>query len=1429
MKYRFLSYIILFFFTAFFHYSKAQTDMSITIKDHNGNTEPMITCDYNFVKDHCITLTANYPEIRNTNDYTVSSLNYTPIGNFTEGTEVRLKEDDYWSEALPIGFNFCLYGMSFSSMVINDNGVISFDTQLAGAKSPFAIAGNVESGRLSPYTVFGVYHDMVNDPASRECSTGSCGKITYYTTGTAPFRKTVINYYRMNIFDCDNEKSTFQVVLYETTNVVEVYVKDKPASCKRDNDPSSTVNRALIGITGKDGFGKAPPGRNNEKWNTDSTGSEAWSFSPKGNSVPTIQWFDSEDEDTVLGDGKTLTVCPTKNTTYKVLVTFNICGTASLYGAISIKFAYDYPAAKPVERNVCYDGTTPDFNALIPEAVGSLPANYKKTLYNTQSEAIAGGPGVSGISNNQTLYLRVEHPANSNCFTVVPLTIYKRQVPNVKDTTIEKCILQNGTIKTIDPTKENILGLGTDVTALFYLNRTDAENNNTNYISTLDVTSLPKTYVLYARVFNKYAVDCSVKIIQVTLICKPQPYLPDVAYAECGPTYTVTNFNLTQYETSIPGYQSYFKFKYYTTQSSAMAGDGTYLSNPTKYNGGNGDVIYVRVDQGNTTYCPSIFRIIFTLKTSKLSAETQAFCDDGSGKATINLETYFTNLAGSSIKLINFYSDAEATTLLPNYKNFVVDQITTVYARYLEDGCYYTLPITLVFHKKLDKITLYNVCDTEKDGKGKEIFFLNNLTPTFAEGYPSTVAITYHATLDDVIQGKGYLTSITVTQGADVDVYVRITFSYNCYVVHKLSLHLIDYSFSANTHDFTAKICDNNQDDQEIITLTDYISSLITLSGSDNIKNYTFKFYTTSDNAYGNVSPIPYPGNPYTLKGFLNSPVSIYVRIDGNSTCFSVVKLIFENSNFINATNYPIYRCDEGSDGVEIFDLLTEYNPIKNMISDTNGLNITYYDTEEAANAAHPVTNKNPNNLIVNTQKFYLWVRFENSLTKCFTVRYIEINLEFPPKIRDIEVPVCDTDFDGNYTLNLEDLKSEIEIDNPEKYAFHYYRDPNMTDEITGNDIKKYTVENLSPGNDKSVYIKITRDKCLSECKATIFTKVKAPIKTQIPKITKCDDDFDGIIHFSLSELISKAQEMIPDADLADPGNTIQYSFYHTRAEAEKGDPKNQGNFMNITPHNDQVFVRISSSKYCPNIGVMNLEVSPLPVSTLEPKFKICPGETVSLNAGTGNAGGRYTWSTGETGINLSSITVNKPGKYWVTVTNTNNCSYTYHTEVTEYPKITISQIITGDSYITIKIEGSGSFEYSMNGTDWQDSNTFGGLKPDTYTIYIRSKENSCDPITVTGTIFKPIKNIITPNNDGINDIWTFDGLDMFKESSTIKIFNRYGKLVFEQTSKTEFVWNGYYLGRPLPTASYWYVIHLANGAELTGWILLKNHSDGVD
>ena len=101
-----------------------------------------------------------------------------------------------------------------------------------------------------------------------------------------------------------------------------------------------------------------------------------------------------------------------------------------------------------------------------------------------------------------------------------------------------------------------------------------------------------------------------------------------------------------------------------------------------------------------------------------------------------------------------------------------------------------------------------------------------------------------------------------------------------------------------------------------------------------------------------------------------------------------------------------------------------------------------------------------------------------------------------------------------------------------------------------------------------------------------------------------------------------------------------------------------------------------------------------------------------------------------------------------------------------------------------------------------------------TYTLTANGPGGCTASDQVSVKILKLVKppNVFSPNGDGINDKWMISNLSDYP-GSYVEIFNRYGQRIF-YSAGYNYPWDGTYNGKPLPVATYYYVLTLKNGFE---------------
>lgn len=190
--------------------------------------------------------------------------------------------------------------------------------------------------------------------------------------------------------------------------------------------------------------------------------------------------------------------------------------------------------------------------------------------------------------------------------------------------------------------------------------------------------------------------------------------------------------------------------------------------------------------------------------------------------------------------------------------------------------------------------------------------------------------------------------------------------------------------------------------------------------------------------------------------------------------------------------------------------------------------------------------------------------------------------------------------------------------------------------------------------------------------------------------------------------------------------------------------------------------------------------------------------------------------------LNTNEVVVTQPGNYSVNIIDENGCEFLIPFEVVLGGSPEIERvIINSDQSITVKVTPSNQYEYSLDGVFWQSSPTFFNILIQDYTIYVRDLVG-CYSEPYAFTYFF-IPNFISPNGDGKNDFWEIRGLELYPDAS-IQIFDRYGKKFYDKKGFNHSkVWNGTYLGRPVPSGTYWYIIRLDENNIRQGHLNVRN------
>lgn len=288
-----------------------------------------------------------------TNDYTVRQIPYDPPFLFTAGTSCNASSDDSWLAPVTLPFTFSFFGKNYNIVYPGTNAIISLTPRsgscnwtygIPPASPPYTtISGNQTQGHPYNYenAIYGVYHDVHCAHYSNN------GAVRRDVLGSYPCRSFVFNYDHIALYghnsgsgstpnEADNGYyNTYQMVLYEGTNIIDVYVKHCSKGQTATNSSASgtegviglhnSTSSQLVIAPGRDiGWWVDPGNPANENIKKNQANEEAWRFTPITplDENATLTWYEgSVSPANVIASGsyaaaRKITVSPQETTYY---------------------------------------------------------------------------------------------------------------------------------------------------------------------------------------------------------------------------------------------------------------------------------------------------------------------------------------------------------------------------------------------------------------------------------------------------------------------------------------------------------------------------------------------------------------------------------------------------------------------------------------------------------------------------------------------------------------------------------------------------------------------------------------------------------------------------------------------------------------------------------------------------------------------------------------------------------------------------------------------------------------------------------------------------------------------------------------------------------------------------------------------------------
>ena len=1234
----------------------------------------------------------------------------------------------------------------------------------------------------------------------------------------------IVNYegFEISFFETENDQinninALDKTVLYTATSVnTTIYITAILDSCIQFNSIELVIHPA-IEIQNLDSV---------EYCDTDFDGSTSIFLSTfndyvsTGINFPSVRYYltaqDAADNVNALPQSYTNTVNPITVFT-RVTNTQTTCYDISPLEIMVI----DPPIVmQPTDIIICDDDqdgfSIVDLESRVPEIVTDL-TDLTITFHLSLSDADNGTDNIltpdSFNTQTQTIYVRIESDITT-CHSMVNFDVIVNTLPVfIPISTFITCESDGDEINDFffNLKDEEILNgqIGKDV--LYFETEQDAIDRTNIIDKTTAYQNLSNPQFIYIRVENITDINCfgtsamEIKVIQFVTYNAPT----DIMICDDASNDGFESLNLAQKIIEISnGISVNLDISFHLSFEDA---DLDLNELPLNYtNESNPQQIYTRIE--NDLLCPAIADfIVNVVQVPEINPAPDLIdCDDNyDGLITFDLTQVETIVLDVRVDDINLtyhetLENAENSTgmiLTPeNYTNTSNPQTVYIKVTNTLSGCYNieTINLSVNLPPMINDFETYDICLNANSS-----FDLDEINNVIVDD-GTDVLFSYYESLAHAQSSSNALNSNYTYTTFNDTIFVKVEFSTTgCFYIYPFQLVVNPLPIANQPPDLEA--CDDDSNDSiENFNLSSVNDAIL---GIQDANTFSVTYFNSETEANLGASPLTYN---YTGQ----DGETLHARIENNNTgCHSLTQFNLVVNEHPNAPS-SITNCDADYDSITSFDLTSAESELFTTVNPDNI--ISYFESiENLQNDINSIANPTNYTNLFNPQIVY--IKVFNSVAKCFTFVPLELNVNLPPAIDDLnEFELCDN---GNGMVSLSDINSSLLEQTINVIVIYYSSEADAINQINPLD-NEYEYQSTSDTVFARIEFSTTHCYYIHE-----FNLIVNPLPiANIPNdLEECDDDYDGMYTFNLTS---------QDASILNGQNPNSFtvSYYNNLISAEDGIDALDDIYETI--NGETIYARVENNTTgCYDNTLFEIIINSKPILDIGPLVICLENSPLMVSANTNQSGDMYLWSTNQT---TPEIEITDIGTYSVTVTSPFGCETTEEFVVTEseVANITVTESInfSNPNNVVVTINGIGNYLYQLEDND--DSNNYDDHEPQLSNVFENVSLgyhtltiidlNGCASATKEIVIIDAPK-FITPNDDGHFDTWHITGVETLP-GTIIYIFDRYGKLLKTLTSNSP-GWNGTYNGSVMPNSDYWFLAKVKDGDksfEIKGHFALR-------